>query len=528
VHFPTHKRLAGLLAAAWLTAAPAPAPAREVPITILHTTDLHGHLFPVTDYDKNEDVGGLLRCATLIEQRRAAKPGALLVDCGDSFQGGAESFLTGGRMTVQAMEWLRYDAWVLGNHEFDWGLDALKKLHDETTLPMLGANVGVRRGQKQPLDKVRPFLIREVDGVRVALVGLNTPGIPSWSRPELLGPMEFDGSVRALARVMPAVRAEHPDVLVLLVHQGYRAYGDNHANEINQIVRKFPEFDVIIGGHTHVVMPEVRLKNTLYTQAGYHGNWLGEVDLVFDTVAGRVVRKQSVVHRVGREYPDHPELRARLEPDLQKALKYLDTPVGRAETELKASLRAPGQSPVQQLLARAIAARSGADVVLHGVLEDETLVAGPIAMRDVWRIVPYENRIGIAELNLREIKEILEENVSNLNSIHFLGIYGMHYELWPDAPPGRRVANLRLPDGSIPHPKKRFKVAMNSYALASGGQRCPLLRKIAERPTSRLKLLEADTRQAVVDYIRAHSPLRIEPGREVTIHRPSPRSQSGS
>ncbi len=151
--------------------------ARPIDITVLYTTDIHGHLQPTSDYDGNQGVGGMLRCATRIEQIRSEKENVLLVDCGDLIQGSAESYLTEGRSTIQAMEYLAYDAWTLGNHEFDWGLPKLLALHDTTRLPMLAANI-VGRPAANPIHcrACSRLSCVNVKGVRVAVVGPDHAG----------------------------------------------------------------------------------------------------------------------------------------------------------------------------------------------------------------------------------------------------------------------------------------------------------------------------------------------------------------
>jgi 2',3'-cyclic-nucleotide 2'-phosphodiesterase/3'-nucleotidase len=492
---------------------------REVAVTLLHTTDLHGHMLPVTDYEGHENVGGLLRCASKIAELRDAVPNLLLVDCGDTIQGSAESYLTGGRLTLRAMEWLGYDAWVIGNHEFDWGLRKLRPLHDTTSLTMLGANIRVREGEEHPLPLVRPFKMMEVDGIRVALVGLTTPGIPAWTLPDYLGGLLFESSLETLTRVMPLVRAENPDLMVLLAHQGYRSYGDDFANEIQAIARRFSEFDVILGGHTHTVRERADLGSVLYSQAGYHGIGVGRVDVVYDTVARRVTAKSAEFIRVGEETPLHPGLEALLSEDLETTRAYLDEQLGETEKTLSCGYRLPGQSPVQQLLCKAIQWRVKADVVLHGPLSDASLPPGPIGRRDLWEIVPYENRICVAQLTSEDLKAILAENLRYAGNRNFMGIYGLSYELHPDRKGADRIQHFRLPDGSPLHARRRLAVAFNSYVVASGGRRFPRLRRIVHRPAARLSVTDIDTRSAVEDYIREHSPLRIEAGREVTIIR---------
>lgn len=488
-----------------------PCEARQIEITVLNTTDLHGHILPGKDYAGRENVGGLLRCATLIKQLRSEIPNTLLVDCGDLYQGTAESYLTEGRIMVRALDLLKYDAWILGNHEFDWGLGKMKRLVSSSSTPVLAANIVARRGYPIPFPSVSPYLIREVDGVKVAIVGLITPGVPRWSTPDLFGDALFERSVDALKRIMPHVREQQPDILILAAHQGCKVNGDDHANEINAIAAEFPEFDVIIGGHTHRAIPEMWLNDRiLYTQAGYHGVWLGQLDLVYDTVERRVSAKSAKLHEVDATIPMDAAMEAEFAPELEKAKAYLARVSGSATTPITWAGDEYGTSPVQSLIARALVAASGADIALHGVLAEENLNIGDVTMADVWRIVPYENRIAVIQVTPGELLEILDENAAARSSVAIMGLYGAKYE-WKTGPDGKRhAANLTLADGAIPHPRLRLNVALNSFSVASGGGRYMKLREIAERPESRLRILEIDTRTAVLDYLKRHSPLNAE------------------
>jgi 5'-nucleotidase len=481
--------------------------ARPIDITVLHTTDIHGHLLPTTDYEGVRDVGGLLRCATRIDQLRSEKANVLLLDCGDLFQGSAESYLSDGRATIRAMEYLRYDAWILGNHEFDWGLPKLLALHDATSLPMVAANIVGLPQRPSPLQRVQPFVIREFEGVRVAVVGLITPGVPTWSTPDLLGDTLFERSVQSLKRVMPQVRAAQPDILLLATHQGLRPYGDDHANEVNAIAAAFPEIDAIIGGHSHQPVERALVGgHTLFTQAGYHAIWLGQLDLTYDTVARRLVQKRASLHRIGADVPMHTGLTAVVQQDLDRAETYLRRPVGRTTGPITHRADGLGRSPVQQLICRALAEATGADLVLHGLLDEEDLQEGEVLMSDIWRLVPYENRAAVLLVTAAELAEILTENLKRRGSTQFMGPYRFSYAIEGTGGESKAV-QIRLADGSIPHPRQRLKIAVNSYVVASGGQRFPRLREIAERPETRLQLLNVDTRTAVIDYLDAHQPL---------------------
>jgi len=307
---------------------------------------------------------------------------------------------------------------------------------------------------------------------------------------------------------LPSVRATKPDILLLLIHEGYRPAGDDSGNEIHAIAKRFPEFNAILGGHLHEIVIAPHGLGTLYLEAGCHGGAVGRVDFTFDTVQHKVVRRAASVLVASNAVPESAALRALLHRDLACAEKYLAAPLGVAAQAVSATSKIRGQSPLQQLLAEAIAEKVQATVVLHGVFSASGLAAGPIAERDIWRIVPYENRIGVAWLTMQELHSILEENATTPGD-HFLGVWGVAYDLHPDAAPGQRVQNLRLTDGTKPHARKRFAVALNSHTLASGGGRFLSVSQIVAGPHARFVLTTNDTRSAVADFIRAHSPVKI-------------------
>ena len=266
----------------------APLQAREVSITILHTCDLHGNVLPTESYEGKTNLGGIARCATAIRQIREHEKNVLLVDAGDTLQGTPLSFLSDGQVMVKCLNQLRYDTWTWGNHEFDWGLTKLAACAEHAEMPIVVANIraakdGGNQTSRQIVSRLKPYIVREIDGVKVGVIGLDTPGVPHWSRPRLIPGLEFVDSVTTLRQIIPEIRAAGAQVLVLVCHQGYREGGDDHANQINAIARNFPELDAIIGAHTHRNFPEFKVSNVLYCQADYYGIHLGRVDLVFDS-----------------------------------------------------------------------------------------------------------------------------------------------------------------------------------------------------------------------------------------------------
>ncbi len=487
--------------------------AREVPIVILHTCDLHGNILPTESYEGQTNVGGIARCATVIRQIREHEKNVLLVDAGDAMQGTPVSFLTGGQVMVKCLNQLHYDSWTWGNHEFDWGLEKLAASAERAEMPIVVANVRQARDggnafSQQILSRLKPYIVKEVDGVKVGIIGLDTPGVPSWSRPRLIPGLEFVDSVETLRRVVPEVRGAGAQVLVLVCHQGYREAGDDHANQINAIARDFPELDVIIGAHTHRNFPEFKVSNILYCQADYYGIYLGRVDLVFDTEKSQVVRRRSNTLVMDEHIAFDPEILRLTGGEIDRAEKVSRAAIGEATDDLWVRALPHKETPIHDLIFDAIddALRERGvkvDAIVHGIVENRIgLRKGTITVGDVWKVVPYENTIGVVQLTPADLREVLDEDCDMFNNSAFRGIWGLKWTFDPAAKKGERIVGLLRADGSALDQTQRLAVAFNSYHLASGGQRWKRLRELADQPTSRLAEYDFQTREAVINYIR--------------------------
>ena len=141
-----------------------------VTISILHTTDLHGHILPTVDYSGNPDLGGLARCATQIRQWQRANPNNILIDIGDVYEGTEVGLHTHGATMIRCLNALAYDSWVVGNHDFDWGTETFFDCVSHSAMPVLSGNAIVASPSN-----IHPWLLKEVAGFRVAIIGLTTP-----------------------------------------------------------------------------------------------------------------------------------------------------------------------------------------------------------------------------------------------------------------------------------------------------------------------------------------------------------------
>lgn len=259
-----------------------------VTISILHTTDLHGHVLPTTDYAGHADLGGLARCATQIRAWRKANPNSILLDIGDVYQGTQLSLDNRGALMIDCLNALGYEGWVVGNHEFDWGIEAFSNAVRRSRMPVLSGNAlweGQAPGSvNSSLPQLRPYLMKEVGGFRIAIIALTTPALASWLPPENLRGFEALDPVETLRRLLREVAESRPDAIVLAGHMGL-IRRDDEANQIGALTREFPELTVVLGGHTHQNHAGEWVNGVLYTQADHYGIYAGKVDLIL--TAGR-------------------------------------------------------------------------------------------------------------------------------------------------------------------------------------------------------------------------------------------------
>src|SRR5206468_5728894 len=227
-------------------------------ISILHTTDLHGHILPTSDYDGTADRGGLARCVTQIRRWRRQNPNSLLIDVGDVYQGTDVSLRNKGELMIELFNHLKYDAWVIGNHEFDWGVEPFHQALEKSGMPVLAANTtldgqpaGSCSDSQHPFAKVQPFIVKQIAGINVAIIGITTPGMSFWLPREFTTGIDFPHPVEPVRRAIAKAKSDGANAIVLTGHMGLkpRTGGDDFANTVMALTSEFPDVATFIAGH---------------------------------------------------------------------------------------------------------------------------------------------------------------------------------------------------------------------------------------------------------------------------------------
>ncbi len=469
-----------------------------VTVSVLHTTDLHGHILPTTDYSGRPDLGGLARCATQIRQWLGENANAALIDIGDVYQGTEEGLSTHGLAMIRLLNALGYDGWVVGNHDFDWGMKVLQGAMQASVMPVLSANSRMAAGES----RLQPYFVKEVAGFRLAFVGLTTPGLSSWLPPEDCSGFDVLDPIETLQRVMPEVTAQKPDAVIVTGHMGLTRR-DDFANRVGALTQAFPQLTACLGGHTHQNHPGEIINNVLYTQADHFGIHAGKLDLVFDRNSRQLVRREAVTVEMNHTVMPDPLVLHLARPVLDDAAAVMAQAMGTLTEPFNdvGSFGAP--SDLERLIASAMRAALRlrgveVDAVVHGLFEGATpWAAGPKTVADAWALLPYENNIVTLDLTREGLLAFVRDLAGPRDVRNAMGLRPVF------DPASGLVRDLLAADGSPLSGKARYRVALNSYDAQSGGQRLLTVGRLAADPDNRRTWHEVEIRAALIEFFAA-------------------------
>ena len=498
-----------------LASAAAAVRSETVCISILHTTDMHGHILPTSDYDGNPDRGGLARCVTQIQQWRRENRNSILIDVGDVYQGTEVSLRNKGELMIDLFNHLGYDAWVIGNHEFDWGIETFHQALQRSAMPVLAANTmleGKSAGEfpdaKHPLAKIQPFILKEIAGIKLALIGITTPGMSFWLPREFTRGIDFQHPVEPVRRAIATAKNEGADAIVLTGHMGLkpRTGGDDFANSVAALTFEFPNVPVFIAGHTHQTIPSRLTNGVLFTQADHFGIHVGRVDLLFDRNSKKLLAREAICELMDNRVHLDDVVLSRAKSQIADSESALAQPIGELAQTFHAVGRPGEPSDIEELIGAAVREalldrNVSLDGVMHGVFDDNgDLFAGPKTINDVWNIIPYENYIVTAELTVNEIKTVMEEVYASYERRNLLG-FRVKVE---GHGANSRITSLSLEHGRPLERGKKYLIAFNSFDSRSAGHHFMKLRALLEMPSANYIMHPVQTRDALIGYFRRH------------------------
>jgi 2',3'-cyclic-nucleotide 2'-phosphodiesterase/3'-nucleotidase len=349
------------------------AQAQQLTVSVLATTDLHGNIYPV-DYTTGRPAPrGLAKIATLVRAARAENPNSLLIDCGDTIQGTPLEYvyqtiartgsaplglkpavaLTADPMML-AMNKLGYDAMTLGNHEFNFGLKNLNGARDTAKFPWLSANtIG------GPVPFARTFL-KSVGGVRVVVIGVTTPVIPQWEKPENFGTYRFISPIEIVRKEIAEAKA---DLVIVAAHSGMGPEEPDE-NFVRELASKVPGIDAIVFGHSHKELEGQTIGGALVVQPRNWGMSLARLDFTMQRQGRRwtVAGKKSRLIPVRAETEAAPDILELARPYHELAEAYLSTPVATSAAEYSGALGRVGDSALIEAIHEAQLYYTKADV----------------------------------------------------------------------------------------------------------------------------------------------------------------------
>jgi 2',3'-cyclic-nucleotide 2'-phosphodiesterase (5'-nucleotidase family) len=371
-------RLRRLLALALLVCSCSPAAVRS--LTILHVNDLHARLSPLDNHN-----GGFAYLASAIRRERADCHDCILLNAGDLVQGTPVSTIFHGLPVFEIANLLGIDAATLGNHDFDYGWPQTRKFIQTAKYPIVSANVVNAAGQLF----TKPYVILNVNGLRVAVVGAMTDTLASVTFPKLLGEWHTVPVVETVRKVAQQARSES-DVVVLLAHI-------DSAEEAAFL--EMPETPVIVAGHLHNGIPGARSRDgRVLVRVKSYGEELGKLQLQIDT------DKKTPVSFTWTTIPiDSTKIEPA--PDVLSQVQHWEGEVkARVDMPLAVSRRQFTKAEVRGLIEQALRDETGSDFAFMnmGGVRD-TLPPGQLRVRNIWDIMPFDNRVLVGTFKGRDL-----------------------------------------------------------------------------------------------------------------------------
>lgn len=429
-------------------------------IVIMHTNDMHGFFL-----EGKYDGMGAAKVTRFVDLVKAENDDALYVDAGDAIQGYNLVTLSKGEAAIKIMNRMGVQMMTLGNHEFDYGQEQLKKLEKQAKFPFLGGNV---------LDKdnkalYKAYEIKEIKGKKVAFIGIDTPETLYKSHPDNTKGITFEKPVDFAKKTVAELKGK-ADIIVALVHLGDEV-GKEDFSSID-LANKVPELDVIIDGHSHSTYKEGKMVNgVLLASAGEKTKNVGFIEInpadktdkhakLFDKSASKYIKENTDVLKVVNEIKDANE-------------KILKEVVATSLFDLvgeRAVVR-KGESTLGNLLTAALKDVSKADFALtNGGGIRASIDVGDVTKGDILSAFPFGNTVRVIELTGKDVRAALEHGVSKYPEENggFPHVAGLRFTFDSSKEAGSRIVEITVDGKGKIEDDKTYTLVTNDFLVAGG------------------------------------------------------------
>ena len=507
-----------LLCSLFALSAVSTAMAQEVNIKLLGTSDVHGRIVPWSyGADVEDKSGSYAQIATYVKDVRKNNKNVVLVEVGDAIQDNQIDVFAKDKKYYKdhpipkVLNEMKYDVFVLGNHEFNFGMKALDEILKDIKAKKLTANFYHKKNDKRYIDATT---IIEKDGVKLGIIGLSTPMSAKFEEDTgNLKDMKFTSPTEEARTQVEKLKAKGVDAIIVIAHMGIENENKIPDTGMRDVINAVDGIDVVIAGHMHKDVPSETIKNTLITEPHRYGTVVSEVDLTFDIndkKEVKLVKKESKTVPV-KELEADKKIAEIYKPYHEKLRELNNVVIGQTENEMVPQETKHGVSAafskdtgLSSFINDVEQHYSGADVVTFSFDHQKARMdKGDIKKKDIIFNYRYAGGdVTVYEMTGKQLKEYMEWSANYFDTIQpgdteyrynaerkkskyvTYDIFGgVNYKIDLRNPKGSKIVDLTLADGKPVTDDMKLKVGMNSYRFAQlngkggiwEGQQIPVL-----------------------------------------------------
>lgn len=484
-----------------LTAALSAGTAFAGDLTVFSTSDVHGSVIGWNYFTAKPADVGLAKISTIINEARAQKgkdDAILCIDGGDILQGTPldtymvqhpSEWKAGQHPMFAAFNKIGYDAIELGNHEFNFGLDYLKKAIGKNK-NVLGANV-IDDKTGKTWSAVRPYIIKtvKIDGekVKVGIVGTDTPAIPNFEDPSHFAGLHFESQVPVMQKYVKELKEKGADIIIGVTHSGVPR-GDRNAseNQVIAIAEACPDLDLLICAHNHVVIdnksgitgpdgtvyPDSVVNGVPVVESGKDGKFVGKSNLTLHKVDGKWKVEKVTTQAISvKGVADDPAIVEQVKPWHEKTLHHLQTVIGQASDEFSGAESNHQDSAIVDLVNEVQRHYAGTQLSASAAFNtSQNIDKGAITLQEMSDLYIYENYLYGIRINGAELRKYMEHAASFYGTTpdyNYDMIQGVDYTIDLNQPVGHRITKLQY-QGRDVKDTDTFTMAINDYRMNGG------------------------------------------------------------